>query len=57
VKALDRSVDASIPRQRYAETLAGRIQEVEHQIYQDAAARVLGGDWAIDGRRFVGARR
>src|SRR3954469_25719282 len=48
VKALDGSVDASIPRQRYAETLAGGILEVEHQMYQDAAARVVGGKPQID---------
>jgi len=37
--------------------VAGRILEVEHQIYQDAAARVLGVDCAMDGRGFVRAGR
>jgi phosphoribosylglycinamide formyltransferase-1 len=35
-----------------AETLAARILEVEHRIYPEAAALVLGGGWTIDGRRF-----
>jgi phosphoribosylglycinamide formyltransferase-1 len=39
------------------ETLAARILEVEHQIYPQAAALVLDGGWAIDGRRFRRAPR
>ena len=35
-----------------AETLAARILEVEHRIYPEAVALVLGGGWTIDGRRF-----
>ena len=35
-----------------AETLAARILDVEHQIYPEAAARVLAGGWRIEGRRF-----
>jgi len=35
-----------------ADTLAGRILEVEHQIYPAAAGIVLDGGWTIDGRRF-----
>ena len=34
------------------ERLAERILEVEHQIYPEAVAVVLGGGWTIDGRRF-----
>jgi len=33
------------------ETLAARILEIEHEIYPEAAALVLGGGWTIDGRR------
>ena len=36
-----------------AETLAARILEVEHAIYPEAVARVLGGGWTIQGRRFT----
>ena len=35
-----------------AESLAARILAVEHEIYPEAVARVLAGDWRIDGRRF-----
>lgn len=35
------------------DTLAARILEVEHRIYPEAAALVLGGNWALTGRRFV----
>ena len=38
-----------------AETLAARVLEVEHRIYPRAIARVLSGEWRIDGRRVVGA--
>lgn len=38
-----------------AETLAGRILDVEHRVYPEAIARVLGGGWHIEGRRFVRA--
>ena len=34
-----------------AETLAARILDVEHQIYPEAAARVLAGGWRLEGRR------
>ena len=36
-----------------AETLAARILEEEHKAYPEAVAIVLGGGWAIEGRRFV----
>jgi phosphoribosylglycinamide formyltransferase 1 len=35
-----------------AEALAARILDVEHRIYPEAVALVLGGGWTIDGRRF-----
>ena len=35
-----------------AEALAERILEVEHRIYPEAVALVLGGGWTIDGRCF-----
>lgn len=34
------------------ETLHARIQEVEHRLYPEAIARVLAGDWVVEGRRF-----
>jgi phosphoribosylglycinamide formyltransferase-1 len=34
------------------ETLHARIQEVEHRLYPEAIARVLAGDWEVEGRRF-----
>ena len=37
------------------ETLSARILVEEHRIYPAAIARVLAGDWKIDGRRFVTA--
>ena len=40
-----------------AATLAARILEEEHRAYPDAVRIVLEGDWSIDGRRFVRARR
>jgi len=36
-----------------AETLAARILEQEHRIYPEAIDLVLGGQWRIEGRRFV----
>jgi len=36
-----------------AESLAARILIEEHRIYPEAVARVLSGDWTVDGRRFV----
>jgi phosphoribosylglycinamide formyltransferase-1 len=36
-----------------AETLAARILEQEHLAYPEAIARVLGGDYVIQGRRYV----
>jgi phosphoribosylglycinamide formyltransferase-1 len=38
-----------------AETLAARILVEEHRLYPWAVARVLGGGWRVDGRRFVDA--
>jgi phosphoribosylglycinamide formyltransferase-1 len=35
------------------ESLAGRILEVEHQIYPEAVRRVLETGWRLDGRRVV----
>jgi phosphoribosylglycinamide formyltransferase-1 len=35
------------------ESLAARILVEEHRIYPKAVARVLGGAWRIDGRRFI----
>jgi phosphoribosylglycinamide formyltransferase-1 len=40
-----------------ADTLAGRILEVEHQIYPEAAGLVLQGGWTIEGRRFRRVKR
>ena len=40
-----------------AESLASRILQEEHRIYPLAIARVLDGDWRVDGRRLVTARR
>ncbi len=36
-----------------AESLAARILEQEHIAYPEAIARVLGGEYALDGRRYV----
>jgi phosphoribosylglycinamide formyltransferase 1 len=36
-----------------AETLSARILEQEHVAYPEAIARVLGGDYAIQGRRYL----
>jgi phosphoribosylglycinamide formyltransferase-1 len=36
-----------------AETLAARILAVEHRLYPEAVASVLGGGWAIQGRTYV----
>src|SRR5271170_4174034 len=36
-----------------AETLSARILEQEHLAYPEAIARVLGGDYVIQGRRYV----
>jgi phosphoribosylglycinamide formyltransferase-1 len=36
-----------------AESLAARILIEEHRLYPKAVARVLSGDWTVDGRRFV----
>lgn len=36
-----------------AETLAARLLEVEHRVYPAAVARILAGDWRIEGRRVV----
>jgi phosphoribosylglycinamide formyltransferase 1 len=36
-----------------AETLAARILEQEHLAYPEAIARVLGGDYVIQGRRYL----
>lgn len=36
-----------------AEALAGRILEQEHMAYPEAIARVLSGDYVIQGRRYV----
>jgi phosphoribosylglycinamide formyltransferase-1 len=33
--------------------LSARILEVEHRIYPQAIDLVLGGNWLLDGRRFV----
>ena len=35
------------------ESLAARILVEEHRIYPMAIARVLGGDWTLEGRRFT----
>jgi phosphoribosylglycinamide formyltransferase-1 len=35
------------------ETLSARILVEEHRIYPEAIAQVLGGEWSLDGRRFV----
>ena len=35
------------------ETLAARILVEEHRLYPEAIARVLAGQWRVDGRRFV----
>lgn len=35
------------------DTLSARILVEEHRIYPMAIARVLSGDWTLDGRRFV----
>ena len=35
------------------ETLAARILVEEHKAYPEAVSRVLDGNWAVDGRRFV----
>jgi phosphoribosylglycinamide formyltransferase 1 len=39
------------------ETLSARILVEEHHIYPDAIAQVLGGEWSLDGRRFVLTKR
>jgi phosphoribosylglycinamide formyltransferase-1 len=36
-----------------AETLAARILEQEHLAYPEAIARVLGGDYVVQGRRYL----
>jgi phosphoribosylglycinamide formyltransferase-1 len=36
-----------------AETLSARILEQEHLAYPEAIARVLGGHYVIQGRRYV----
>jgi phosphoribosylglycinamide formyltransferase-1 len=38
-----------------ADTLSARILEQEHQAYPEAIARVLSGDFAVQGRRYVHA--
>jgi phosphoribosylglycinamide formyltransferase 1 len=38
------------------ETLSARILVEEHRIYPLAIARVLAGDWTIEGKRFVSPR-
>lgn len=38
------------------ETLAARILAEEHRIYPEAIARVLAGDWRVEGRRFLPGR-
>jgi phosphoribosylglycinamide formyltransferase-1 len=35
------------------ETLSARILVEEHRIYPEAIAQVIGGEWSLDGRRFV----
>jgi phosphoribosylglycinamide formyltransferase-1 len=35
------------------DTLSARILIEEHRIYPEAIARVLGGQWIIDGRRML----
>lgn len=35
-----------------ADTLAGRILEVEHRIYPEAVGAILDGGWTIQGRRY-----
>jgi phosphoribosylglycinamide formyltransferase 1 len=35
------------------ETLAARILVEEHRLYPEAIALVLGGGWALEGRRFI----
>jgi phosphoribosylglycinamide formyltransferase-1 len=35
------------------ETLSARILEQEHLAYPEAIARVLGGDYVIQGRRYL----
>jgi phosphoribosylglycinamide formyltransferase-1 len=39
------------------ETLSARILVEEHRIYPDAIAQVLGGEWSLEGRRFVLSQR
>ena len=39
-----------------AESLAARILEQEHLAYPEAIARVLSGDYVIQGRRYVRLR-
>jgi phosphoribosylglycinamide formyltransferase-1 len=39
-----------------AAALAARILEEEHRAYPDAVRIVLGGDWSIEGRRFIRSR-
>jgi phosphoribosylglycinamide formyltransferase-1 len=38
------------------ETLSARILIEEHRIYPAAIARLLAGDWTLDGRRFTSVR-
>lgn len=35
------------------ESLSARILVEEHRIYPEAIAQVIGGEWSLDGRRFV----
>ena len=37
------------------ETLSARLLVEEHRIYPEALSLVLGGEWSVDGRRFVRA--
>jgi phosphoribosylglycinamide formyltransferase-1 len=39
------------------ETLSARILVEEHRIYPEAIAQVLGGEWSLEGRRFVLSQR
>ncbi len=38
------------------ETLSARILIEEHRIYPAAIARLLAGNWTLDGRRFISER-
>ena len=39
------------------ETLAARVLAEEHRLYPAAVDLILGGDWSIDGRRFIRGTR